>query len=194
MPPSTCPSTEAVCDQGSCILRCRPIQCETTCQNGFPTDEFGCLVCPASADECLTDAPPSPGCEFDSDCVQVPADCCGCARGGTDTAILAAEADDFLSGYDCGDTQVCPEVDVCDSELAPVCLAGSCQLGSQPLDYNGDAGVGCDGSDAGCEGGLAPQYCGTADYPSCPEGQICVLNDPDANEANQSGVGVCQPG
>ncbi len=192
--PGNCPATEAVCYQGSCILRCRPIQCEITCESGFATDEFGCLLCPASADDCPTDAPTAPGCEFDSDCVQVPADCCGCGRGGADTAVLAAEVDDFLGGYDCGDTQVCPEVDVCDPDMTPRCLAGICQLGAQPLDYNGDAGVGCEGTDGGCEDGVAPQYCGAADYPACPDGQVCVLNDPDANEANQSGVGVCQPG
>ncbi len=192
-PATGCPDTRAVCAGGSCVLQCTPIRCDVTCAGGFAADEFGCLVCPASSEDCTPISGPAPGCQLDSDCVQVPADCCGCARGGADTAVPAGEVDDFLGGFECGDTQSCPEVDICDPDLVPRCIAGTCQLGAQPGDYNGDAGTGCDG-DAGCNDLGLLQFCGTPDYPPCPDGQVCILNDPEANEASLSGVGVCQPG
>jgi hypothetical protein len=132
------------------------------------------------------EGPPGVVCGQDSDCVQVPADCCGCARGGVDTAVPAAEADGFLGGLGCPEDPDCPDVDVCDPALVPRCIGGSCQLGSPPTDWGEDAGTGLDPS-----GGV---YCGTADYPPCPAGEVCCLNGAEYDDANSAGVGVCQVG
>jgi len=185
--PEDCPATEVACEGGSCVLRCQPIQCDTVCESGFEADEMGCLICPSSPTECNGMVPP-PGssCDADSDCVQVPADCCGCARGGVDTAVPAAEVDSFLGGFGCDPEPDCPDVDVCDASLVPRCIGGSCQLASPPADEGEDAGPAVDPSGA--------VYCGTTDYPPCVDGLVCCLNDPANDDANSAGVGVCQPG
>jgi hypothetical protein len=175
------------CEGGSCLLRCQQVQCDTLCDAGFDADEMGCLVCPQTPEECPgLDAPPAAACESDSDCVQVPADCCGCARGGVDTAVPTWEVDGFLGGFGCDDEPECPDVDVCDPSLVPRCIGGDCQLAEAPIDEGDDAGAGPAPS------GVA--YCGTSEYPPCSDGMVCCLNDPAYEDANAAGVGVCQPG
>ncbi len=186
--PTGCATTEVACEAGSCVLRCQPVQCDTVCDSGFAADEMGCLVCPSSASDCpMPDGPAPTSCEADSECVEVPADCCGCALGGVDTAVPSWEVDGFLGGFGCDDEPDCPGVDVCDSSLVPRCIGGDCQLAEPAPDENGgDAGAGPAPS-----GGA---YCGTSDYPACPEGMVCCLNDPAYEDANAAGVGVCQTG
>jgi hypothetical protein len=177
--PADCAITDAVCSAGQCVLQCAAISCDLECEAGFRADDFGCLTC--ECEEPLTDGPM---CIDDLDCIQAPADCCGCARGGADTAVPASELDTFLGGLDCGSQPACPDVDVCDATSEPRCVNGSCQL---TADDGLDGGEGADG------GAPTPQpaYCGTPEYPPCPAGSECVLNDPDANDANMAGVGVC---
>jgi hypothetical protein len=182
-PSMACPEVEAVCDQGVCALRCQVVECSQVCEGGFRGDELGCLTC-----EC-NDAPAAPDCAIDADCVRVPADCCGCARGGEDTAVPADEAPNYGEALECEDDPACPGVDVCEAGLVPACLAGTCELVA--------AGVGepPPGMDAGTDdpGPTDGAECGTPDRPPCPEGQVCVLNDPEADDATDHRVGVCRP-
>jgi hypothetical protein len=180
--PASCPATEAACVDGSCILRCLPVTCDTVCAGGYRADLFGCLVC-----ECNEASPPSTQCAMDDDCTRVPADCCGCAQGGADTAVPAAEVGAYLTGLDCADAPACPGVDVCDPDAAARCVGGQCMLTSAPaIDGGGD-------SDAGAGTTPTPgQPCGTPDLPPCPPGQVCVLNDPAAGDESMAGLGVCR--
>jgi hypothetical protein len=172
-PPSdeaACPALVAACVDGVCTAACAPVVCELSCTNGFAADDYGCLTCACA------EAPPSTdsACVEDVDCVQVAADCCGCARGGADTAVAASDADAFSESLMCPDHPACPEVDVCDPSVAPRCRGGRCVLEGDPDDGAGEAA----------------QPCGRPDLPTCPEGTVCVLNaDP---EASMDGVGSCQ--
>lgn len=179
-PAGSCAATQAVCQSGACVLQCAPVECNTTCENGFVQDSFGCLTC-----ECAGTAPPATAqCGQDQDCVRVAADCCGCVNGGADTAVPSSQVDAYLSGLGCTPSPACPGVDVCEPELVPRCLNNTCVLLSQPSgSFTPDAGAG---------GGGGQAYCGAADLPPCPEGQTCVLNSPDAEDANMNGLGVCQ--
>ena len=168
--PSGCALTETACVEGRCQLVCSAVVTEMVCDTGFARDDFGCLV-----DACDV-AGETPDCDGDQDCVQVPADCCGCAMGGSDTAVPAGSEDEHADGLACPPDPSCPGVDVCDPGSEPRCIAGTCQL------------VATSGSD----GGVPSVLCGTADSPPCPEGQVCVLNHPDAPDASQVGAGSCQ--
>lgn len=168
-PPGACPDLVTACVDGACTLACAPVTCEMTCPDGFAADEAGCLTCACAA------PPDAPGaCVVDGDCAQVPADCCGCARGGADTAVPVGAVDAHVEGLGCPadpTEAACPEIDVCDAAAAPRCVAGQCVL--QPA-----------GADA------ESPHCGRPDLPPCPEGAVCVLNaDPDAS---MDGVGTCQ--
>jgi hypothetical protein len=164
--PADCPPLVAACDQGVCTTACAPAPCDLQCDGGFLTDPNGCLACACGAD---TD-PPS-ACTVDADCVEVPADCCGCAHGGSDQAVPAADAEAAAEALMCPSSPACPDVDVCDPSLVPRCLGGGCVLAPSTMDGLGS-------------------FCGTPDLPPCPDGTVCVLNaDPDAN---QQGVGTCQ--
>lgn len=166
--PGACADVMPACVDGACTTACSNVSCELSCTGGFATDAAGCLVC-----ECAAGADPVASCGTDDDCVAVPADCCGCARGGTDTAIPAGDADAYQAGLDCASNAACPEVDVCDPLAAPRCVSGQCRLdAAPPTDSEGQ------------------QACGRADLPPCPEGTACVLNaDPDASS---EGLGTCQ--
>ena len=167
--PTGCAATEPTCALGRCQLICSPLVTEMACDSGFARDDFGCLL-----DACDLGSE-APECEGDEDCVQVPADCCGCARGGSDTAVPAGSEAEYEDDLDCPTDPSCPGVDVCDPGSAPSCIAGRCQLASSP----GDDG--------------APSIlCGTTDSAPCPEGTVCVLNHPDASDATQLGAGSCQ--
>ena len=169
-PSLECPGLVAACVDGVCTAACEPAACDLVCPDGFAADAAGCLSC-----ACGSGPPEPPECTVDTDCVEVPADCCGCARGGADTAVPVAEAGAFGESLRCpsdpGDA-ACPEVDVCDPALSARCEQGRCTLSD---------GTGED---------LAPT-CGHPDLPPCPEGTVCVLNADD--DASTQGLGSCQP-
>jgi hypothetical protein len=165
-PPSSCPHDAlAVCDAGACMLRCAAIACPAACANGFAVDATGCLACTcdSAAAECAVDA----------DCTRARADCCGCARGGRDTAVPVSLAALHDAALGCPASPQCPSVDTCAADLAVRCLRGSCELVS--------------GS-----GGLPPNACGRADLAACATGTVCTVNVDPA--ATMQGVGVCLPG
>jgi hypothetical protein len=169
-PAGDCPLVEATCESGQCQLICQAVATEQLCDAGFERDAFGCLL-----DACAVG--PAPGdreCTVDGDCLEVPSDCCGCAQGGDDTAVPVDRADEFQSGLACNGNESCPGLDVCDAGLVARCLGGLCALAPPP-----------DG------GGPASGFCGTPDYPACPDGTTCVLNDPSAPDAAALGVGAC---
>jgi len=170
--PSTCAALIARCDFGGCRAQCAPITCELSCPQGFAADGAGCLTCACNS------MPAPPSCMLDDDCVEVPADCCGCARGGADTAVPRATVDAYLASLDCPSDPgmgACPDVSTCDAERAPRCLDYQCSLvgPNDPAWAEPPAGA-----------------CGRADLPPCPAGQRCVLNRD--SEANPLGLGVCE--
>jgi len=179
-PAADCPSAPA-CDNGLCVLMCTPVACDgaTQCDAGFAREDAGCLTCSCAAG---TDPQAPAGCTGDADCVEVPADCCGCARGGADTAVPASEADSFGNSLGCTGSATCPERDVCDPAATVRCVGGSCQLAPAP----GGGGAPPDGGPIS-----SPQACGGADLAPCPTGEACVVNDPDAPAG--SNLGICRP-
>lgn len=164
-PTTTCAdNVRAACDDGTCVLACISMACPTACANGYQMDATGCLSCACAA-------PASDGCSVDTDCVETRADCCGCASGGENTAVLATEQAAFDAALGCTASPVCPGVDVCDAGAVPTCVQGRCELLAT--------------------GALPPQACGRPDLPPCPAGTVCTVNvDPTAT---QQGVGVCGP-
>lgn len=165
-PPMSCPNNvEAVCGaQGTCGLRCLPMQCDLSCDHGFVIDATGCLTC-----ECA--AAPANACDDSSNpCVEVPADCCGCARGGEDTAVPASDVGSFEDGLGCPKDPLCPENGTC-TNVEPACVQGRCEL-LGPFDQDPPANA-----------------CGLAADPACPPDEVCTINAVSA--ANVRGVGVC---
>ena len=164
--PASCGSPmQAACELGQCVLECAPVACDSSsCPSGFATDANGCLTC-----ECATTT--SVGeCSGDSDCVRVRDDCCGCAMGGSDTAVPTGQASAHDAALMCSATPYCTGVDTCSPDLAPRCVQGTCALVAGPLPDNA---------------------CGRADLAACPEGEACYVNASD--QATMHGVGVCQP-
>lgn len=146
-----------------CELVCKPFACDQAgppCAYGYATDANGCLSC-----ECAVPEPN--GCVADVDCARTRADCCGCAQGGDDTAVLVAERSSYDAMLMCGPSPACPGIDVCTSD-EPTCVQGRCDLISPDLP-----------ADA----------CGRADLPPCGGGRLCLVNVND--QANMHGVGVC---
>ena len=154
---------EAACVQGQCELVCSPVECGSSCADGFATDGNGCLTCACAA-------PPSKECSVDTDCARVRNDCCGCTRGGTDTAVPVGQVAAHDAMLMCPQSPTCPDVDVCVADLAARCVAGSCTL---------------------VAGALPSGACGRPDLPACPQGQVCVVNAND--QATMHGVGICLP-
>jgi hypothetical protein len=186
--PTGCAAVEAACVDARCQLVCEPVDATRTCALGFARDGFGCLL-----DACREDAPDELlACAADGDCTQVQADCCGCERGGADTAVATAAVDDYIDSLACDPQPRCPEVPVCDASLVPRCIAQACTLapgddgGSD--DGDGGDGDGGDGESPGGEGDL----CGVPGYTSCQAGLMCVLNHPDGGDATDIGVGTCR--
>jgi hypothetical protein len=173
-PPSGCSAAQPACVGGACQLVCTPIATDLSCELGFARDDFGCLV-----DACAT-APDAGAdeCELDADCVQVPADCCGCAAGGEDTAVPADQVDEHEDGLDCRADPTCPDVDLCDPSREPRCVYGHCELSAPPGDGSGDD--------------VPSVRCGIDGDPPCEGGQVCVLNHPDGGDATRAGAGSCQ--
>ncbi len=173
-PTGLCPAVEAICDAGQCLLVCSPLVADKVCTFGFVADEAGCLQ-----NECAG-APMDANveCEQDADCVQVPADCCGCGQGGSDTAVPEALVDEQAALLGCPINPACPGLDVCNAEESAQCISGYCAL----------APVVDDAFPPSAEGST---LCGTPDLPACATGFDCVLNDISANDAAQLGVGSC---
>ncbi|MCP4447709.1 MAG: hypothetical protein GY811_20585 [Myxococcales bacterium] len=173
-PTGLCPAVEATCDSGECIMICSPIQTDKTCAFGFIRDDAGCLT-----NECATPSMDLAECEIDTDCVQIPADCCGCAQGGEDRAALAEDAEALVDELACPPSSACPEIDVCDSSQIPRCITGSCVLADLSMNPQPDPS--------------SIQLCGTPQLELCPSGSQCVLNQVSAKEASDLGVGSCSP-
>jgi hypothetical protein len=121
-PPSSCPmNVQAVCTAGACTLACVPIAVTQSCPGGYALDPTGCL------EDACADIP-QPQCSVDNDCVRTRADCCGCSRGGTDTAVPALDQAAFDSGLNCPSNPACPMTDTCAPNLLPRCIEGRCEL------------------------------------------------------------------
>ncbi len=165
---ATCAPLVARCDQGACVAACAPASCELVCPGGFVVDATGCLACMCAA------APPADECAVDGDCARVPADCCGCDRGGNDTAVPVGRVSEHDDGLMCVGTEACPGVSTCTAGAEPRCQLGRCVLAGPTAEPGGPAGA-----------------CGRPELPPCPTGQQCVINDNDA--AGSLGVGVCRP-
>jgi len=174
-PAPACPALEAACVDGACALRCAQIACDLRCDR-FIVDDGGCLGCACEPGPAPPPPPPVVQCTVDGECAEVRADCCGCARGGGDTAVPATdvEAHDMSLGCPATDDPGCPDVDVCDPDARPRCLVGQCVLArdSSPPDER-----------------LPPGACGRPDLPPCAAGERCVLNLSAA--ATAAGVGIC---
>lgn len=157
-------------DTKSCELTCKPLACaaQPNCEQGFLLDDNGCLTC-----ECVGITFEA-RCFTDDQCVRTPADCCGCSRGGSDTAVFIDDLDAFEKRLDCRQDEVCPELDTCTDD-EPICVQGSCMLGKRDL---------------------PPGACGgRPELATCPEDQACVVNAdaPLAPQATQHRVGLCGP-
>jgi hypothetical protein len=161
-PAMTCSKINAVCEQNQCKVACEAVVVTQTCATGFATDAAGCLI-----DACA--AASAPTCSKDTDCVQTRADCCGCARGGNDTAVPAAQRASFDASLACAGDESCPEVFTCAPDETPQCAQGQCKL---------------------IAGGLPADACGRPDLPACTGGTVCTVNANDP--ANKHGVGVCR--
>jgi hypothetical protein len=160
---NSCPTNiHAACVQTQCELACNVVQCDQQCPDGFAIDSNGCTTCSCAA---VT----SRSCTTGSDCSEVPADCCGCALGGSDTAVPSSQVASWETGLDCPPSPSCPGVSTCDTSETPACVQGACAL-APPLPANA---------------------CGRPDLAACGSGMICALNaDP---QATAQGVGVCVP-
>jgi hypothetical protein len=163
MPGPTCsPNIHAACNQGFCVLACNVTECDMSCADGFALDANGCVTC-----SCYANADPT--CTASTDCAEVPADCCGCALGGTDTAVPTSNVSSYEAGLDCPTDPSCPGVSTCQTDLMPTCVQGACAL--QPA--------------------LPSDACGRPDLPGCGSGEICALNSDPL--ASAQGVGACIP-
>jgi len=171
-PTSLCPAIQARCMDGQCSASCSPILTSKVCEFGFVRDGAGCLL-----DKCAAADTTAGECTVDSDCVQIPNDCCGCARGGTDRAAPASDAQAIVDAQACGGTLLCPEIYVCDAEKVPRCVSKTCVLApvSQPPALDPSAAI----------------LCGAPQYAACPASYSCLLNA--FADASDLGVGSCEP-
>ena len=166
-----CPASEcaegviARCNEDArCELACEPRSCPATgasCAYGFAVSMNGCLTC-----ECAV--PAAGGCSTSTDCTRTRADCCGCLRGGKDTAVLLADKAAKDASLGCPETPLCPDLDTCSTAEEPTCIQGRCELISPALPVGA---------------------CGRTDLPACPADTECIVNLSD--QANMHGVGVC---
>jgi hypothetical protein len=164
-PPAACSdNVAAVCTNNMCGLTCKPLECDLTCANGFVIDATGCLTCECAAADPM-------GCTTDTDCQEVPADCCGCADGGEDTAILATAANDYPASLNCPAMPICPGGNTCRPGAAPACVQSRCEL-LTPVDRTPPA-----------------NECGLPTDPPCPGTEVCTINA--VGPADARGVGVC---
>ncbi len=171
-PTGVCPAVEATCESGECVMICSPITTDKTCTFGFVRDAAGCLT-----NECASPESDLGECEIDTDCVQIPADCCGCANGGEDRAAPATDATGLVDDLSCPPSPACPGVDVCDETQVPRCVTGACVLSDESMNPQPDPS--------------STQLCGTPQLEACPAGSVCTLNEVSAKEASNLGVGSC---
>ncbi len=169
-PGGSCTALVARCAQGTCVAGCAPVTCELACADGFAVGASGCQVCACASRSSV------PACQLDSDCAQVPADCCGCARGGADTAVPAGEVGAHVDGLMCPAWPSCPDVDTCAAGATPRCLVGRCALGAP--------------GDEPTPPASPITACGRRDLPPCPAGQQCTLNSDET--ATRLGLGTCR--
>jgi hypothetical protein len=162
--PPTCPANvRAACnlETNHCEVACVQIMTTRSCPDGYAIDPAsGCL-----SDQCAAPTTIS-GCEMDDDCVATREDCCGCARGGRDTAVSASSLAAHEQMLGCPASPQCPGTNTCDPASAPRCVQGTCILTDDTLPADT------------CTG-------------SCADGGTCVLNRDPA--ATTHGVGVCVP-
>ncbi|MGE0398301.1 MAG: hypothetical protein AB7T06_16475 [Kofleriaceae bacterium] len=162
--PPTCPANvRAACNlqKHQCEVACVEMACANSCPDGYAIDPAtGCLSC-----QCAL--PAAMGCSVDADCVQTREDCCGCARGGKDTAVLGSAATAYDQMLSCPSNPQCPGLDTCDAAAEPRCVQGACVLTDALLPANACAQEG-----------------------SCASGTCIINRDPDASAL---GVGVCVP-
>ena len=148
-----------------CVLACVEMTCANTCDDGFVVDVNGCLSCECAqvgARECLADA----------SCVEAPADCCGCAKGGADTSVPADQLGGYEAQLGCPSSPSCPGNNSCDATEAPACVQGACAL--VPA--------------------LPADACGRTDLPTCAVGLACAINVAGGhNPSNDHRVGECVP-
>lgn len=161
-----CPdNVRAACNvmKRECVVACVEMSCQADCgADGYAIDPAtGCLSC-----MCATRVPN--GCTVNRDCVENRKDCCGCAQGGFDIAVLATAQPAYDQGLGCDGSEACPGIDVCDPAAAPTCVAGACSLTAA----------------------TRPAHA-CSSRAECPTGNACVVNrNPDASAL---GVGVCVP-
>lgn len=155
------PNVHAACIQSACALQCTPLECDLSCADGFVVDASGCLTCACAA-------PPQDACGSADACVEIPGDCCGCALGGKDIAILQSQVAAFQAGLDCPPDPQCPGNDTCDAGAHATCEQDRCEL--------------VDNADQ------PANECGLPSDPGCGS-DVCVINSIDA--ANARHVGVC---
>jgi hypothetical protein len=159
-PAQTCPdNVRAACSGGACVLACKLLAYNLTCNNGYIIDASGC-------EECACAGPSGGACAVDSDCVRVRADCCGCAGGGTDTSVPAGDAAAHDAALMCPSNPRCTGTDSCPVDQAPACVQGSCELVSP----------------------LPVAACGRPDLMACAPGQTCTLNADDGATDRGLGV------
>jgi hypothetical protein len=159
---------QATCNQGHCELECKPLACAATCANGYALDASGCLSCACAAPEGC--APGSGGTTTgDENCHAVGADCCGCALGGAETAVVDVRAHDAQLG--CPPDPLCPGNNTCDPEAAVRCIADRCFL--LPV----------------ADQTLPQSACGRPDLPACSGNEVCTINA--LTSASAQGIGVC---
>jgi hypothetical protein len=157
------------CVAGSCQMECLPLYCPTGtgsdgCQYGFALAPDGCLTCDCAG----------PGdCQTDDDCAEVSADCCGCERGGSDTAVGSDDVGNHQAGLQCSANLQCPGIDACDPDAQVRCFATNCYLVP------------------GVDVTFPPNafLCGRAGLAACPGDTFCTINALAA--ANAQGVGIC---
>lgn len=160
--PPVCPANvRAACNltKHQCEATCVEVACAASCPDGYAIDPAtGCLSCQCAA-------PMANGCANDGECVETREDCCGCARGGKDTAVLGSTVSIYDQMLSCPQNPYCPGIDTCDPAAEPRCVQGSCVLTDALLPANA------------CTG-------------SCASGTCTLNRDPDASAL---GVGVCVP-
>jgi hypothetical protein len=161
-PQSTCSMIRAVCVKNQCAVACEPVAVTKTCVDGFAADAAGCLI-----DECAVVN--APACGGDGDCVETRADCCGCERGGSNTAVPVGVRASYDQELGCTGGESCPNVDTCVVDESPQCAQGTCKMiaGEVPADA-----------------------CGRPDLAPCANGAVCTVNANDP--ADKHGVGVCR--
>ena len=107
------------CAGDSCGVECGEAD---ACPTGSACDRIFCIRAPCPSFCNAVD--PAFACETDTDCVSVPADCCGCSMGGESLAINGDYAD--ARRPVCEGT-FCPAVYLCRDEQ-PACVANRCEL------------------------------------------------------------------